>query len=481
MPPTLPWYRRWWFYLLAFAVTTGIGLFIWGAVRDWMVQRELEEYLAELDRRDPHWRLEEWYQAAPQVADPDNLVLAALEFGQQVKVPTGGRFEQLFATLDQYPHRPLNAEQLALLRTMLTGVDTRAKLDQLLRLKTGRFPTPDLGSPTFRTAAFSPNQQVRWTSSILTYQSQLWAYEGKGDDALRACRGMLHLSRCYDHEPTMIAQLICMGMQSLSVGELQRVLAQTEPSEPALAAAQDEYLRAAEKSLSAKGIRGDRACIDRILVEIQQGRYTSQELQRFMGSIPPPRGTLTFDHVLAWLKKYTGSSPFGFIPRERLTTHRYCDEILRAHQLPEHLAFQRIKDIAQEAAQGTAGIRFFGPAFHKIHEADLKWKAMLRAAAVALAAERYRGSTGSVPKDLQQLVPHFLPTVPLDPYSGKPMVWKTTDTGFIIYAVWLNRTDDDGHIRVQPGKPPTDCGLEFWDAKHRGKLPPIPLPEQEGE
>ena len=51
----------------------------------------------------------------------------------------------------------------------------------------------------------------------------------------------------------------------------------------------------------------------------------------------------------------------------------------------------------------------------------------------------------------------------------------------MIYSVWFDRTDDGGFIHPSETSGPKDCGLEFWDAKYRGKLPPMPLPKQDGE
>jgi hypothetical protein len=126
-------------------------------------------------------------------------------------------------------------------------------------------------------------------------------------------------------------------------------------------------------------------------------------------------------------------------------------------------------------------VRFFGGGFHKVYDADRKRKAMLRAAAAVIAAERARRATGATPRGWEPIVPAYLQAVPQDPYSGQPLRWKQTPTGFKIYSVWMNRADDGGLIHRTSDSYPKDCGVEFWDVHHRGKLPPMPLPEQEGE
>jgi hypothetical protein len=47
--------------------------------------------------------------------------------------------------------------------------------------------------------------------------------------------------------------------------------------------------------------------------------------------------------------------------------------------------------------------------------------ACLRCAATACAVERFRLKYKKLPEKLEQLVPEFLPKVPIDPFDGKPL------------------------------------------------------------
>jgi hypothetical protein len=55
-----------------------------------------------------------------------------------------------------------------------------------------------------------------------------------------------------------------------------------------------------------------------------------------------------------------------------------------------------------------------------------------------------------LPQSLADLVPATLASLPIDPYSGKPLIYKTTGTGtgslgFILYSVGWDGKDNDGH------------------------------------
>jgi len=73
--------------------------------------------------------------------------------------------------------------------------------------------------------------------------------------------------------------------------------------------------------------------------------------------------------------------------------------------------------------------------------------AIRRVAVATLAIERYRRAHGgAVPPSLQPLVPQFLPSVPIDPFSGKPIVYTPGTDRYLVYSVDVNRNDDGGQI-----------------------------------
>jgi len=60
-------------------------------------------------------------------------------------------------------------------------------------------------------------------------------------------------------------------------------------------------------------------------------------------------------------------------------------------------------------------------------------------------------------------VPGYLDRVPLDPFTGKPLMYKVEETGIAVYSVGENRVDDGGRgylgARYTVGD---DCGLRVW-------------------
>ena len=60
-----------------------------------------------------------------------------------------------------------------------------------------------------------------------------------------------------------------------------------------------------------------------------------------------------------------------------------------------------------------------------------------------VAAKRYQHKHGRLPERLSALVPEFLPAVPEDPFSGKPLnAVHREKFGLVIYSVGFNQVDD---------------------------------------
>jgi hypothetical protein len=73
-----------------------------------------------------------------------------------------------------------------------------------------------------------------------------------------------------------------------------------------------------------------------------------------------------------------------------------------------------------------------------------------RAIRIAVAVERYRREHGEMlPETLQSLVPAYLPSVPIDPYTGQPMRFVKEQAGYVAYSVGSNRRDDGGDVEVR--------------------------------
>jgi hypothetical protein len=73
--------------------------------------------------------------------------------------------------------------------------------------------------------------------------------------------------------------------------------------------------------------------------------------------------------------------------------------------------------------------------------------AILRSLRAAVAIERYRrGHSEQLPVSLANVSPSYLPTAPIDPFTGQPLDFRVTPGGYTVYSAGVNRRDDGGDV-----------------------------------
>jgi hypothetical protein len=81
-----------------------------------------------------------------------------------------------------------------------------------------------------------------------------------------------------------------------------------------------------------------------------------------------------------------------------------------------------------------------------------------------IAAERYKRDKGTYPESLAELQQAgYLKELPIDPWSDKPLVYRKTADGYILYSVGTNFTDDGGQSVDKDSKPVAANSLDGLD------------------
>lgn len=71
-------------------------------------------------------------------------------------------------------------------------------------------------------------------------------------------------------------------------------------------------------------------------------------------------------------------------------------------------------------------------------------EAIMLTSRAGLACRLSKSRTGRYPENLEELVPGILTEVPVDPFTGKPLVYRREGEGFIVYSLGSNQKDDGG-------------------------------------
>jgi hypothetical protein len=124
------------------------------------------------------------------------------------------------------------------------------------------------------------------------------------------------------------------------------------------------------------------------------------------------------------------------------------------------------KDSGKELTKKLGAIltTFFWPGIRQMQVNADRSEQIQRNLCLALALAAYRADQQRYPEKLEALVPKYLEKVPGDLYSGKAMIYRLEEKGYLLYSVGVNGRDDGGHWRDDT--PPGD------DVRVR-----MPLPE----
>jgi hypothetical protein len=290
--------------------------------------------------------------------------------------------------------------------------------------------------------------------------------DGDVEGACRNVRAALNIARSHGDEFTVIALLVRIAEGHIAAGMLERVLAQGIPAANTLQSLQEAFQGESDDLPRAilTAARGERALFHRMWQAQDEGKITVAQMFAQKQPASAWEGALAFLSVPIWRRAHA-----AFLRR---TTELV--EVARLPVLEQETACQeweqRVRSMAASGDRTQSIAALLIPAYTKIVQAGHRQQAVLRCAAAALAAERYRQDRGAWPASLDALIPAYLKQVPADPYDGKPLRLLRTDGGLIVYSIGPDRTDDGGTLdRENPVAPGSDLGFQLWetDRRHR--------------
>jgi hypothetical protein len=436
----------------------------------WARQRELAAQIAEIERVDPRWRLDDVLADRPAIPDDENPAIVA---GKVIALlgpagfDLGPKWDRLFLEPDSV--HQLNSPQLDAVRSALAKQPGALKLARTLKdfQREGRFNIPI--APDFISTLIGPLQHCRGIMWLLQCDAMLRAHEEDGDGAMESCRGILVTARAVGDEPFLIVAMIRYAGHGATVATLERVLAQTQPSAPQLEAMQQLLAREIEVPILYNAMRGERAGADRLLELVEQGQFNMSDVAS--GTTGAARGLERWLLDLAPTVGHHG----------RVELLQLMTESVEAAGLPPEQQAQACDRIEATTRQRSSllAVHMLMPAVIRMSQAERRRQANMRCAMAALAVERYRIKHGHWPDTLAAVCQDgLLAAIPTDPDDGQPVRFRVVADGVIIYSVGLDAVDNGGNInRERPYEAGVDQGFRLWhpDARRQDPLPPPPF------
>jgi hypothetical protein len=297
-----------------------------------------------------------------------------------------------------------------------------------------------------------------------------------GDDgkAIEHLRDVLAVGRANDTQPFMVGHLVAVGITAVATQQLGLLAPDLHVSSSGDGGgATPEQVRATIRELLDDGpgeagvrasLRGERVMLLDTMKLLAERKL---DVNAMMGRAPGAKG---FPPI-----------PRGLILADAAIVIGQNTDVLKAYeQSPDYQAYLKSAPPFPTAAGGGAKLHFIAgmllPAHNRFVQQHYRAKADRRLAAVALALRVYAADhDGKYPATLAELVPAYLPAVPIDPFAAgdKRLCYSAEDPSApVIYSVGENGVDDGGTAaptnprRTAPGR---------WDARD-GVLLMAPTP-----
>lgn len=282
--------------------------------------------------------------------------------------------------------------------------------------------------------------KAKTAAQILRMEAAVATEDGNSQAATDAINCIFAAGRSLSSEPLLISQLTKYALDTIGVLTLQATANHLAFSESNLIQLQASLLSADDPESASLALMGERA--------------------QFIGHLQNPQAWAVANSRGANVT-IDDSVPQALLnPLVRLTFKR--DMRFGIDAFTTNIAFARLPDpqrfnsrtnanaMAQRASSGyyilTALVL---PAVEKVFTRDASHRAQARTALAAMSVERFRlDNAGSLPEQLSAVVPAYLGSLPVDPYDGKPVRYKRTKDGYVVYCIGPDQKDDGGTEKV---------------------------------
>jgi hypothetical protein len=314
-------------------------------------------------------------------------------------------------------------------------------------------------TPMFDSLAHNTDyNDMRDLATLLKADALLAFQRGDHARALRRARQTLVLSRAIDHRPSLVGHLVALGLAAMSGSIVTEIVPELRIAADDEGAARPDEVKALIAELIddrplREGFRrafvGERVLQLDAATGLADGRFDSGSVTGGKLRVPIPGA----GYALRPVFRENGAIMARFMSATIAAAGRSTDWPAYVASAPP----------PPREADGDASllpvryalVRIMVPALDRVARQDYRSMADRRLAAACLAARLYAADHGGrYPDKLQDLVPDYLPSVPLDPFSrsGATLIYvnPTADPEKPrIYSVAENG-DDNGGVEPDP-------------------------------
>ena len=336
---------------------------------------------------------------------------------------------------------PLSAEAQKVIAEYLSdNAESLRLLHEAASMKSCRYPV-DLAKGVMMSLRHL--NSIRNAERLLALAVVQSTGEKQAEQAVEAAVDALAIARSLNQEPVFISYLVGAACRGIALENVKRIVNTTFLTDSQLMKLASALQESRNQSALTRAMVGDR-CIDGdIFQDLRSGKTSLGEMYSlasedqgwplFLIATYKVSGLLELDH-----RSYLDAME-RFVKAAQLASPQSIDGAQAVDRGIKQLPRRRILS------------RLFMPSLSLVFVQTSRSEAQFYNEQTALAVERYRLANSKLPSQLSDLVPTFLPSVPSDPFDGKPLRYKTLAKGYVVYSVGDDREDNGGTEKNSKG------------------------------
>jgi type II secretory pathway pseudopilin PulG len=328
----------------------------------------------------------------------------------------------------------------------------------LVPKRSNQGPSPLIG------ALLPSVQTCRDVAQALTARALLRTGEGRFEDAWQDLLACHRLGRLVGRGTTLIELLVGIAIDAVATKAdtafLEHAKLKNEHIENCL---HDLQKLASMPRVADKIDFGERLSTLQIVVLID--RYGPEALENLDKAVPAKqpspwaklfRANVDYEPALRNINRWYDQIAKTLRVEDRSTREKQLAQLdmdlrkLKAktqESMPGALELLFAKDSAKIRGEtiGNILITLLMPAFNKVQSAADRCEQVQNNLYLAFALAAYQRDHGRYPKELDELAPKYLKKIPNDLFSGKPLVYRPSENGYLLYSVGVNGLDEQGN------------------------------------